>query len=77
MHTVGSQTLPVSHIRVLPKPTIIVCHSDLLILDFEQRKSHLKKLGQKLEEMRSKHHLLLLEQVRGQSKDIEKHDYCM
>ncbi|CAN0439426.1 unnamed protein product [Ectocarpus sp. 12 AP-2014] len=37
-------------------------NSDLLILDFEQRKSHLKKLGQKLEEIKSKHHLLLLEQ---------------
>lgn len=37
--------------------------SDLLILDYEQRKSHLKKLGQKLEEMRSKHHRLLLQQV--------------
>ncbi|CAM9317093.1 unnamed protein product [Ectocarpus sp. 12 AP-2014] len=37
-------------------------NSDLLILDFEQRKLHLKKLGQKLEEMKSKHHLLLLEQ---------------
>lgn len=38
-------------------------YSDLLILDFEQRKLHLKKLGQKLDGMRSKHHLLILEQV--------------
>lgn len=44
-----------------------LCRSDLLILDFEQRKSHLKKLGQKLEEMKNKHHLLLLEQVRSKS----------
>lgn len=44
---------------------ICVPRSDLLILDFEQRKLHLKKLGQKLDDMRSKHHLLLLEQVEA------------
>lgn len=48
----------------------LVRASDLLILDFEQRKSHLKKLGQKLEEMKNKHHLLLLEQVRGKCNPV-------
>lgn len=37
--------------------------SDLLILDFEQRKLQLKRLGQKLDAMRSKYQLLVSEQV--------------
>ncbi|CAM9166684.1 unnamed protein product [Ascophyllum nodosum] len=39
-------------------------NSDLLMQDFEHRKSQVKKLPHKLEELRSKHRLLLLEQER-------------
>eukprot|EP00903_Cladosiphon_okamuranus_P011055 g10437.t1 len=46
-------------------------NSDLLILDYERRKSHLKKLGQKLEEMRSKHDRLLVEQERYEERTQE------
>lgn len=51
-------------------PVQILLPSDLLILDFEQRKSQLRQLRRELDAMRSKYHLLRLEQVR---RDCGRH----